>query len=280
MSRALWTDRPGPVTRPPAVAGMFYPADPGELAAWIDGALNRAAAMPVPEGDDPGRVRALVVPHAGYVYSGQTAARGYDLLRRREPDRRPRRVAVLGPTHRVGIRGLALPRADFMATPLGSCPIDPAGLEELAQVRINAATHAEEHSIEVQVPFIQRILGDLPIVPLAVGQAEPQEVAEVIESLVADPQTLIVISSDLSHYHPHDVARRLDDQTIARVLAGDDSIEPDRACGCRPLDGLLHAAPGLGWSAHLLAACTSGDTAGDRSRVVGYASFAFTEEDR
>lgn len=267
------------VTRPPAVAGLFYPAVPAELAEWIDGALGRSARQPAPEGVDPDRLRALIVPHAGYRYSGEVAARGYDLLRRRRAPA-PRRVAILGPTHRVGIRGLALPAADRFATPLGVCPIDRSGLEGLPQIAANAATHAEEHSIEVQVPFIQRILGDLPIVPLAVGDAGPAEVAEVIEALAADPGTFIVISSDLSHYHPHEVARELDDRTIARVLAGDDSIEPNRACGAHPLDGLLHAAPGLGWSAHLLAACTSADTAGEPSRVVGYASFAVTEESR
>lgn len=266
------------MTRPPAVAGLFYPADPAELAEWVDGALRGAAQQPEPGDVDPERLRAVIVPHAGYRYSGAVAARGYDLLRRRTSP--PGRVAILGPTHRVGIPGLALPRAGRFATPLGSCPIDRSGLEGLPQIAVDAATHAEEHSIEVQVPFIQRILGDLPIVPLAVGSAGPAEVAEVIEALATDPGTFIVISSDLSHYHPHEVARELDDRTIARVLARDDSIEPNRACGAHPLDGLLRAAPGLGWSAHLLAACTSADTAGEPSRVVGYASFAVTEESR
>lgn len=279
MSRTSWTPPAGPVTRPPAVAGSFYPADPDELAGWIDAALDSAAARPIPEGVDPDRLRALIVPHAGYRYSGQVAALGYQLLRRRHGPA-PSRVAILGPTHRVGIAALALPRADIFATPLGDCPIDRTGLADLPQIGVNAATHAEEHAIEVQVPFIQRILGDLPIIPLAVGQAGPRQVGEVIVRLAADPGTLIVISSDLSHFHPQQQARSLDDRTIARVLAADDTIEPDRACGCHPLDGLLHAAPALGWSAHLLAACTSADTAGEPSRVVGYASFAVTEVPR
>lgn len=263
-------------TRPPAVAGFFYPADPVELAGTIDRLL--ASTDSDEEEIDPVLLRGLIVPHAGYVYSGQVAAHGYRLLARLAVQRPPRRIAVLGPTHRVAISGLALPATCRYATPLGVCPVDASGLDGLAQVSVHAATHAEEHSLEVQIPFIQRILGDVPITPLAVGLAEPGSVAQVIEKLATDPDTFIVISSDLSHYHAHDQARRLDDRTISRILDRQDTISADRACGAYPLNGMLHAARQLGWLTHILARATSADTAGDPSRVVGYASLALTTE--
>lgn len=255
------------------MAGLFYPADPHELARTIDTMLSR-----VPDEVDPAGLRALVVPHAGYVYSGPVAAHGYRLLARLAEHRAPERVAVLGPTHRVAVRGLALPEADAFATPLGVCPVDRSGLEDLPQVTVNAATHAEEHSLEVQLPFIQRVLGDVPVIPLAVGVADPDQVCEVVERLAADPGTFIVISSDLSHYHPQSRARRLDDATISRILDRRDDIAPDRACGAFPLNGMMLACRRLGWAPHLLAAATSADTAGEPSRVVGYASLAITGE--
>lgn len=263
--------------RPPAVAGFFYPADPVELTGTVDRLL--AAHEPDEEDVDPEGLRALIVPHAGYIYSGPTAAHGYRLLARLAAHRPPRRVAVLGPTHRVAIRGLALPAARRYATPLGVCPVDASGLDDLPQVAVHAATHAEEHSLEVQVPFLQRILGDIPITPLAVGLAEPDSVAQVIETLAADPGTFIVISSDLSHYHAHDEARRLDDHTISRILERQDTIPADRACGAHPLNGMLHASRRLGWAPHILARATSADTAGNPSRVVGYACLALNAED-
>lgn len=255
------------------MAGFFYPADPHELARTIDTMLSR-----IPVGPEAGRLRALVVPHAGYIYSGPVAAHGYRLLARLAEQRAPRRVAIMGPTHRVAIRGLALPAADRFATPLGDCPVDSSGLEDLPQVSVNAVTHAEEHSLEVQVPFIQRVLGEVSVTPLAVGDAEPGQVCEVIERLAADPDTFIIISSDLSHYHPQALARRLDDATIAQILDRSYAIAPDRACGAFPLNGMMLACRRLGWGPHLLAKATSADTAGEPSRVVGYASLAITEE--
>lgn len=265
-------------TRPPAVAGFFYPADPVELAETVD----RLLASPDPDEEevDAPHLRGLIVPHAGYIYSGPVAAHGYRLLARLASLRPPRRVAILGPTHRVAIRGLALPQARHYATPLGACPVDPSGLDGLPQVSVHAGTHAEEHSLEVQVPFIQRILGDVPITPLAVGLAGPEAVAQVIAELAADPGTFFVISSDLSHYHAHEEARRLDDRTIRRILDRQDTISADRACGAYPLNGMLHAARRLGWSPRMLARGTSADTAGDRVRVVGYASLGITDEAR
>lgn len=273
----------GPTVRPPAVAGLFYPADPDVLADMVDSLLDGAAqslrtgeGVPVPTRGaaqvEPDAIRAVIVPHAGYVYSGSTAALAWDLLRRGP---RPERVTILGPTHRVGILGVALPGAEAFATPLGVNPIDDSGLDEL--VIRHPATHRDEHSLEVQVPFVQRLWGDVPVTPLAVGDATADHVCAVVEALTG-PTTLVVISSDLSHYHPHEVARQLDDETIGRILACDPTIPTNRACGAHPVNGALTAARDLGWQPHLLGACTSADTAGDPYRVVGYSSFALTGE--
>ena len=261
--------------RPAAVAGMFYPDDPRELADVVDAYLDRTGE----EAQAPGFPKALIVPHAGYVYSGPVAASAYDLLR---PARGiVKRVVVLGPCHRVPVHGLALPRAQTFATPLGRVPLDAEGLlaiRDLPQVVESAATHAEEHALEVQLPFLQQMLGDFSLVPLVVGDAAPGEVAEVLERLWGGPETLVVISSDLSHYHAYERACEIDGATVRAILDFDAGISHDQACGATPISGLLLAARRKGIAPRLLDCRNSGDTAGDRRRVVGYASFALGGE--
>jgi AmmeMemoRadiSam system protein B/AmmeMemoRadiSam system protein A len=258
--------------RPAAVAGMFYPADAGELAREVDEMLARSVAS----GLAPGFPKALIVPHAGYVYSGSVAAEAYDRLR---PARGiVRRVVLLGPCHRVPVRGLALPEATAFATPLGQVPIDQeavASLAGLSQVVVSSAVHAEEHALEVQLPFLQRVLGEFSLVPLAVGAATPEQVAEVIDRLWGGAETLIVISSDLSHYHAYEEARAIDRGTARAILGFSTDIDHEQACGATPVAGMLLAAKRHELKVELLDLRNSGDTAGGRGRVVGYASFAF-----
>lgn len=258
--------------RPAAVAGMFYPAASRELAREVDDLLGHCAGG----GLVPGFPKALIVPHAGYIYSGGVAAQAYDRLR---PARGiVCRVVLLGPCHRVPVRGLALPLAMAFDTPLGRVPLDRealASIAQLPQVVASAAVHADEHALEVQLPFLQRVLGEFSLVPLAVGSATPAEVAEVLEKLWGGAETLIVISSDLSHYHSYDEARAIDRSTVQAILDFSSDIDHEQACGATPVAGLLLAARARGLEAELLDLRSSGDTAGGRDRVVGYASFAF-----
>ena len=260
--------------RPAAVAGMFYPAEARVLRDQVSQYLQEvASAAPARQRGMP---KLVVVPHAGYVYSGPVAAHAYALL---EPWReRITRVVLLGPTHRVAVRGLAAPSAAAFETPLGAVPIDRAAIDALAdlsQVVQSDAAHAREHSLEVQLPFLQSLLGAFTLVPLAVGHASSVEVAEVIERLWGSDETLVVISSDLSHYLPYAEASRIDAQTVRRVLQFDASIAHDEACGATPLNGALLVAQRRGLVPRLLDLRNSGDTAGDRSRVVGYGAIAF-----
>jgi len=260
--------------RPPAVAGLFYPADPRQLAHDVQTLL--AAAQP--HGLLP---KALIVPHAGYIYSGPVAATAYATLRPIAD--RIRRVVLLGPTHRVAVRGLALPGAEAFDTPLGRVRLDMAAARDIAplpQVTVSAEAHALEHSLEVQLPFLQSVLADFTLLPLAVGMATPREVAEVLEALWGGDETLIVISSDLSHYLPYAVAQRMDRSTMQDILGLRDPIETDHACGGIPIGGLIVAARRHHLAPHLLDLRNSGDTAGSRDQVVGYAALAFTEGDR
>jgi AmmeMemoRadiSam system protein B/AmmeMemoRadiSam system protein A len=258
--------------RPAAVAGMFYPAAPRELAREVDDMLAHSATS----GLAPGFPKALIVPHAGYVYSGSVAAEAYDRLR---PARGiVRRVVLLGPCHRVPVRGLALPEAAAFATPLGQVPIDQEAVKSLAglpQVVVSRAVHAEEHALEVQLPFLQRVLGEFSLVPLAVGAATPEQVAEVIDRLWGGAETLIVISSDLSHYHPYAEACAIDRGTAEAILDYSTEIDHEQACGATPIAGMLLAAKRHRLKVELLDLRNSGDTAGGRGRVVGYAAFAF-----
>jgi AmmeMemoRadiSam system protein B/AmmeMemoRadiSam system protein A len=260
--------------RPAAVAGMFYPREPRTLAHEVQALLGRF-------GDASPRVgfpKALVVPHAGYIYSGSIAARAYSELAGARG--LVRRVVLLGPVHRVPVRGLAAPLAHAFETPLGTIAIDQAALRvlhDLPQVVTSDPAHALEHSLEVQLPFLQTMLGEFTLVPLAVGMASVAEVAEVLERLWGGAETLVVISTDLSHYHSYDVARSVDAATLARIAACAADIDHDEACGATPLNGLLSFARKRNFPLRLLAACNSGDTAGDKDRVVGYSAFALDE---
>jgi AmmeMemoRadiSam system protein B/AmmeMemoRadiSam system protein A len=253
---------------------MFYPGDPRALAAEIDELIGGVEQL-APRLGFP---KALVVPHAGYIYSGAVAARAYyDIAPARGI---VKRVVLLGPAHRVAVRGLALPAAGFFDTPLGRVAIDQGAVAELAslpQVVYSAPAHAMEHSLEVQLPFLQKALGEFALVPFAVGMASVEEVAAVLERLWGGAETLIVISTDLSHYHAYDEAREIDRATIARIARQAIDINHEEACGATPLNGLLFLAKKKNLSVKLLAACNSGDTAGGKSRVVGYSSFALHE---
>jgi AmmeMemoRadiSam system protein B len=258
------------------VAGMFYPADPAELEAMVRADLDDAVARrPVHDGRPP--PHALVVPHAGYLYSGPVAASGYArvLARRDEVTR----VVLLGPNHRVPLRGMALPSADALVTPLGPVPVDTAVRDALAGrpgVVVDDRPHAEEHSLEVHLPFLQVALGEgWSVVPVLVGQVPAAAVADLLESLWGGPETLVVVSTDLSHYHDHATAQALDAATAADVVARRwRQVEPEQACGAFPLRGLLAEAERRDLPIELLDLRTSGDTAGDRQRVVGYGAFA------
>lgn len=265
--------------RPAAVAGVFYPADAAALrrvmAELLLTAPNKTSAaqteMPPP--------KALIVPHAGYIYSGAMAARAFaELL---PLAGRIRRVVLLGPTHRVPVRGLAAPTAQVLAfaTPLGEVPLDLDALEAIAdlpQVTHSDAAHAWEHSLEVQLPFLQKVLGSFQLVPLLVGEAGAEAVADVLDRLWGGDETLIVVSSDLSHYHDYDVASRIDSATLARMVTLATDIRHVEACGATPVNGLLLAAQRHGLRAHALGLCNSGDSAGERTRVVGYTAIALS----
>ena len=261
--------------RPPAVAGMFYPRERLSLAAEVEDLLGGVSDL-APRIGFP---KALVVPHAGYIYSGPVAAHAYDEL---SPARGvAKRVVLLGPVHRVPVRGLAISRATAFATPLGEIPVDRAALrsvQDLPQIVESDPAHALEHSLEVQLPFLQKVLGEFALVPFAVGMASVEEVAQVIERLWGGPETVVVVSTDMSHYHSYEEARRIDSATLARIGAYATDIDHDEACGATPLNGLLSFAKTRNMRIKQLAACNSGDTAGDKGRVVGYSCFALYED--
>jgi MEMO1 family protein len=260
--------------RPAAVAGMFYPGEARTLAAEVDDLLG-SVEQPAPRLGYP---KALVVPHAGYVYSGGVAARAYDELAAARGS--VRRVVLLGPTHRVAVRGLAVPSAQAFATPLGQVRIDRAAIasvRDLPQVVVSDAAHALEHSLEVQLPFLQEVLGDFALVPFAVGAANADEVAQVLERLWGGAETLVVVSTDMSHYHAYEQARAIDGATIERIASFATDIDHEEACGATPLNGLLRFSKQKNLSLKLLSACNSGDTAGGKDRVVGYSSFGLYE---
>jgi AmmeMemoRadiSam system protein B/AmmeMemoRadiSam system protein A len=258
------------------VAGAFYTADPQVLREEVTRLLGG-----VPDAAGP-RPKALIVPHAGYVYSGPVAATAYARLRAPGPP--VERVVLLGPSHFVALEGLAVPDAAAFLTPLGAVPIDEAAVArglEFPQVHRSAAAHAREHSLEVQLPFLQAALGPFRLVPLAVGRASPSEVAGVLDLLWGGPETLLVISTDLSHFLPRDQARAVDRATADQVLALDaEGLRPDQACGRVPLQGMLLAARRRGLTAELLDLRSSADTGGGQDRVVGYGAFALLEPSR
>ncbi len=259
--------------RPAAVSGSFYPGVATTLAHDVNALLSAARTLPAP------CPKALIVPHAGYVYSGATAAFAYARLA--AACSRITRVVLLGPVHRVPVSGLALPLANRFATPLGDVPLDQAAialLKPLPQVVTSEAAHALEHSLEVQLPFLQTVLGNFSLIPLAVGDASPHEVAEVLDKLWGGAETLIVVSSDLSHFLPYAAAQKTDQRTVQAILNLQGGLTHQQACGGTAINGLLIAAQRHRLQPELLDLRNSGDTAGDKDRVVGYASFAFVEE--
>ena len=260
--------------RPPAVAGIFYPGAPTQLSADVRAYLE--ASAPAALGGVP--PKALIVPHAGYVYSGPIAASAYRRLAASAAG--ISRVVLLGPAHRVPVRGLAAAAAHAFATPLGTVPVDREAVGAalaLPQVSESEDAHDLEHSLEVQLPFLQTVLSDFSIVPFAVGEATADQTAGVIDLLWGGPETLIVVSSDLSHYHRYDDARAIDRATADTILALSPTLRDRQACGAAPINGLLAVARRRGLRPELLDLRNSGDTAGDASRVVGYASFAFVQ---
>lgn len=256
-------------TRPEAVAGLFYEADPARLRQHVDDLLQRAPAGPVaaPAG--------LIVPHAGYVYSGETAAAAYRCLADRR--RQISRVALFGPAHRVYLQSMAVPSVDAFATPLGTVSLDRdaiARISALPGVSISDEAHRQEHSLEVQLPFLQRVLGQFTLVPVVVGHCPSPQVAAAIDALWSLPGTLLVVSTDLSHFHDYLTAARLDGHTCERLLAKATDLDGEDACGANALNGLMRSDHMRELDITLLRQCNSGDTAGDRDRVVGYGAFA------
>jgi len=260
------------IVRPPAVAGRFYPGNAAALAQVIRDFLRDA---PTP----PRAAKGIIAPHAGYIYSGAIAATAYAHLAPRAAE--IRRVLLLGPAHRVYVEGLALPGAGRLATPLGEIEVDAELARELAAlpcVSRSPEAHALEHSLEVHLPFIQVLLPQAKVVPLVVGDARPAQVADVLRAGWGGPETAIVISSDMSHFHPYAEAARIDAATAARIIADTGpGIDPRQACGARGIDGLLELQRERPLELELLELKNSGDTAGDKARVVGYASFAIHE---
>jgi len=256
--------------QPMGVAGMFYPDDPGALAASVDASLAKAA---------PPRLapKAVIAPHAGHVYSGDIAGAAYALLGRRKGE--IKRIVLLGPTHRMAVHGLALSPADAWATPLGPLAVDRASRDALAKepgVVVSPQPFAGEHSLEVQLPFIQRALGDVEILPILVGQAPQDQVSRALEKFWGGPETAIVVSSDLSHFHDYDTCAAKDSETaIAIERLQSNGLEGDRCCGVYSILGLLDQALRRDLRVTALDVRNSGDTRGPRDRAVGYGSFAF-----
>jgi AmmeMemoRadiSam system protein B len=254
--------------RPPAVAGQFYPAQPAALQAMVDGFLAGVAAPGEP-------CRALVAPHAGYIYSGPVAASAYARLIPLQEQ--VRRVILLGPAHRAPVRGLAASSAAAWATPLGNVPLDQQAIQELLVlpwVHYDDSAHAPEHGLEVHLPFLQRVLPDFVLAPLVVGEAAPDEVAGVLERFAGEGATVLIISSDLSHYHDYEQACALDQET-ARTIEQLQPLQAGQACGRHAINGLLQLARRQGWQGRTLDLRNSGDTAGPRDQVVGYGAFLF-----
>lgn len=264
---------PGPEktsVRTPAVAGLFYPAEPDALHATVQQLMDSAYTN-----DRHAPPKALIVPHAGYVYSGGVAASAYASIQARR--NAIRRVVLIGPSHRVYLHGIAAPRADVFATPLGPVRVDRerrAMLIASGEVMSADAPHAQEHALEVQLPFLQTLLGDFELLPLVAGAAEPGHVARVLDRVWGDEETLVLVSSDLSHYHDYTTAQRIDRQTSELILQRRATLHGEQACGSVCINGLLHLAQARDFRLREIQRLNSGDTAGDRRRVVGYGAFA------
>ncbi len=270
-----------PALRPAAVAGLFYPSEPGELRATVSALLDAARAdhrarTPGGAAAAARAPKALILPHAGYVYSGAIAASGYAALG--AAARTLGRVVLLGPAHRVWLRGLAVPAAQAFATPLGEMPVDTdavAALRALPAVTVSDEAHALEHSLEVQLPFLQELAPQARIVPVVAGDASCGEAAALIDVLWGGPETLIIVSSDLSHYQSYASACVADRATAQAIVAGREDLRGDEACGAVPINGLARVARRRGLRVEILDLRNSGDTAGERSRVVGYGAFGY-----
>jgi AmmeMemoRadiSam system protein B len=253
--------------RPASVAGTFYPADRAQLHQQVQALLHQSA---------PGRQQpaALIVPHAGYLYSGALAGAAYRELAGVRG--RIRRVALFGPAHCVRLEGLAVPSVDAFATPLGDVPLDRSaidGLLRLPDVSVSDEAHRDEHCLEVQLPFLQEALGDFSLVPVLVGCADADTVARVMDTVWQDSSTLLVVSTDMSHFLRYPKAQQIDLRTSHRVLQRRDDLVGEEACGARVLNGLSHSQRARSLALRLVGLCNSGDTGGDRERVVGYGAF-------
>ncbi len=260
--------------RQPAVAGLFYPGDAAELAAAVRAYLELGTELGAGL-DDLGPPRALIAPHAGYRYSGEIAGSAFARL---AGGSGKLRVVLLGPAHRLRLSGLALPDAEALATPLGEVEVDgELARRALAQapVTVEDRAHAGEHSLEVELPFLQLLADELTVLPLVVGVAAPTQVAAVLDAVWDGDDVCVVVSSDLSHYLPYGAARAADRATAERILAGDATLGPEDACGAAPINGLLRSAARRGFEARAIDLRNSGDTAGGSDRVVGYGAFAF-----
>lgn len=259
--------------RPAAVAGSFYPGDPSALAAEV-------AAYIAEAGRNPGSraPKAIIAPHAGYMYSGAIAGSIYSRLAALRGI--VRRVVLAGPAHRVYVAGAAVPASHAFASPLGAVPLDLEAIEILRAlpfVEVSDRAHALEHSLEVHLPFLQSVLGKFALVPIVVGDASPADMAQLFDVLWGGRETVIVVSSDLSHYLPYDSARGRDRDTAQRIVNLEAHLAPEEACGAAPINGLLEAARRHRMAAEMVDLRNSGDTAGGLDRVVGYGAFAFTE---
>ncbi|HJP34741.1 MAG TPA: AmmeMemoRadiSam system protein B [Gammaproteobacteria bacterium] len=256
-------------SRPPAVAGSFYPADATELRQLIGEFLD---AYPPAK---PSPVNAVIAPHAGYIYSGLVAAAAYAAITPLSDQLR--RVALIGPAHRVRVRGIAISSADTFLSPLGPVPLSAPARDSLLEqpsISVNDAAHEQEHSLEVHLPFLQSVCSDFVLIPMVVGDASPLEVQNALAPFWDSPDTLIVVSTDLSHFHDYETAKRIDAATIQRIIALDyENIHAENACGCRPVNGLLHLLRERKRGIRLLSTANSGDTRGPKDRVVGYGSF-------
>ena len=264
----------GPAVRPPAVAGQFYPDDPEELRSEVKDFIAAAKT------DTDKIPKAIIAPHAGYMYSGPIAGSAYACLARGRD--RFKRVVLLGPSHFVALDGLAASSATVFQSPLGPVPVDEdalARIRKLPQVTILDAAHRREHSLEVHLPFLQIALGEFKLVPLVVGEASAEEVGGVLDELWDGDETCIVVSSDLSHYHDYRTAQQTDRKTAQLIETLNwQGLGGDQACGCRPIGGLLRVAKKRGLRCRTVDLRNSGDTAGSRDRVVGYGAFVFTED--
>jgi AmmeMemoRadiSam system protein B len=268
-----------PSIRPPAVAGLFYPRDAQKLRAVLDDCSARAVRpKTTPSGVRPAHAaipKALIAPHAGYLYSGPIAASAYGALD--DAAHRIRRVVLIGPSHFVRFSGLAVSRATAFETPLGAVPVDDSMRREilrLPQVVAADSPHAREHSLEVQLPFLQVLLGEFRVLPIAAGYATVREVAAALDHVWGAEETLIIVSSDLSHYLSYDVARGVDAATAQAILARSTDLDGEQACGCAGINGLMQLASERALEVRLLDLRNSGDTTAERSRVVGYGAFA------